>query len=282
MNIDEFIIRNTIRIEVLLKNGNKASGTGFFYNFQIYNDNIPVIVTNKHVVKNTVEGYLFFSLCDEAGTILDSKKDQVKITDFEKKWIMHPSENIDLCIMPIAEILKNKNEKKKFLDCHCLQKDNIINNDEIAGISHLEDVIIVGYPDGIWDSYNNLPILRKGITATPIQFNFLNEPKFLIDAAIYGGSSGSPVFIFRKVLCKTENKLRMDDRLKLSGIVYAVAQHTVTGELKFIDIPTQKTLSTVTNIPNNLGVVIKANKIFDFERILKKEYVHSKGVDPNE
>ena len=41
--------------------------------------------------------------------------------------------------------------------------------DEIANtISRIEDITVVGYPDGIWDSYNNMPIVRKGITATSL------------------------------------------------------------------------------------------------------------------
>lgn len=33
-------------------------------------------------------------------------------------------------------------------------------------VSALEDIIMVGYPNGIWDEKNNKPIFRKGITAT--------------------------------------------------------------------------------------------------------------------
>lgn len=49
-----------------------------------------------------------------------------------------------------------------------------------------------------WDAYNNMPITRRGITATPLHVDFENAPRFLIDAAIYGGSSGTPVFVFNQ------------------------------------------------------------------------------------
>lgn len=282
MKADEFIIRTTIRIEVLTKDGLTASGTGFFYQFQIDDANVPVIITNKHVVKDAVEGYMFFSVCDESGKIIESKKHRLTITDFEKSWIMHPDSNIDLCILPIAEILKHSSVNKWNLVCHFLMKENIIDDNIVNELSRLEDVTIVGYPDGIWDSYNNLPIVRRGITATPIQFNFENEPKFLIDAAIYGGSSGSPVFIFNQGSYSINNTLYAGSRLMLIGIVFAVAQHTVTGDLRIVDVPTNCIPQAVTNIPNNLGVVIKAKKILDFESIIREILDNKKGVDPNQ
>ena len=69
-----------------------------------------------------------------------------------------------------------------------------------------------------------MPIVRKGITATSLQLDFNNEPKFLIDAAIYGGSSGSPVYIFNQGSYSPANGgLVAGTRLKLIGIVYAAA-----------------------------------------------------------
>lgn len=53
------------------------------------------------------------------------------------------------------------------------------------------------------------------------------------------------------------------------GIVYAVAQHTVNGEIKIVDVPAAKTPITTTSIPNNLGVAIHARELEVFERILK-------------
>ena len=135
--------------------------------------------------------------------------------------------------------------------------------------SRIEDITVVGYPDGIWDAFNNMPITRRGITATPIQMDFENKPRFLIDAAIYGGSSGSPVFVFNQgSYSKPDGGLYAGTRLKLVGVVYAVAQHKVTGELEIVDIPAAKTPIANTLIPNNLGVVIQARELLDFEKML--------------
>lgn len=267
MEIDEFLIRTTIRIEVQAKNG-LCTGTGFFFTFKLDEYNIPVIVTNKHVVKGGNIGKIVFSTVDEKNNIIEGKKHSITITEFEKAWIMHPDNNIDLCIMPIAPILESVGKNGIHLACAFLLKENMLSETDIINLSKIEDITVIGYPDGIWDYYNNLPIVRKGITATPICYNFENTPKFLIDAAIYGGSSGSPVFIYNQGSYSSKNGLYAGDRLKFVGIVYAVAQHTITGEMKIVDIPTINKPVSVVQVPNNLGVAIKAEQLNVFEDIL--------------
>lgn len=268
MNLDEYLIRNTIRIETETQNGT-GSGTGFFYEFQIDNSHIPVIVTNKHVIKDSNIGHLYFSICNSNGEIIANDKHRIDITDFEKAWIKHPDDNIDLCIMPIAQLVEELLSKNINPAYSILTKENIPLSDNIKELSTIEDVTVVGYPDGIWDSVNNLPIVRKGITATPLKYNFEGNPKFLVDSAIFPGSSGSPVFIYNQGAYHIGNTLYAGNRLLFVGIIYAVTLHTVTGNIEIIDIPTMNTPLAITQMPNNLGVAIKAEKLFDFEDILK-------------
>lgn len=57
------------------------------------------------------------------------------------------------------------------------------------------DVVFVGYPLGYFDETNNVPILRAGRIASIPKIDFVGQPQFLIDAQVYPGSSGSPVFV---------------------------------------------------------------------------------------
>lgn len=271
MLVSEFVIKSTIRIETKVPNG-VSTGTGFFFAF-LYNEekhtSVPTIVTNKHVVKNALTGKLRFSIKDNKGNSLSGEYYDLNIDKFEEKWIMHPNPEVDLCVLPIASIHKEIQESKMDLDYACLTMKDIPNSEEINNFfSKIEDITIVGYPDGIWDEFNNKPIVRKGITATALHYDFMNQPKFLVDAAIYGGSSGSPVYIMNQGYYSTiKDELVMGDRLRLVGIIYAVAQHSVNGNIEIIDIPTSKGVVT-TNIPNNLGVVIHARELRIFEKIL--------------
>ena len=66
---------------------------------------------------------------------------------------------------------------------------------------------MVGYPNGLWDTKNDLPIIRRGITATPAFRDYCGRDEFLIDAACFPGSSGSPVFILNQGLHTTSGAI---------------------------------------------------------------------------
>lgn len=266
ISIDEQLIHTTIRIISVIDDKTISTGTGFFFRYDFENMNIPVIVTNKHVVKDARKIILKFSTSLEE-KFTPGKQQTVDIAVNMSTFIMHPDNDVDLCLIPIEHILNQKFEQNLYMIF--LTKENIIANDYIqSSISNIEDITLIGYPDGIIDEYNNLPIVRKGITATSLKYDFNNKKEFLIDSAIFGGSSGSPVFIFNQGSYSIGNTLYAGDRLLLIGIVYAVTQHIVNGQLKIIQVPSANVPITETYIPNNLGVVIKSERILDFEKIL--------------
>ena len=51
------------------------------------------------------------------------------------------------------------------------------------------------------------------------------------------------------------------------GTLYARLQHTATGEIRMINVPTAQTPIALSSIPNNLGIVIKAERIFELENL---------------
>ena len=127
----------------------------------------------------------------------------------ENQWIKHPSSEIDLCILPIAHICNTAKAENKRLFYTTLSIEYIPTEREIEEtFFKIEEITTIGYPDGIWDEKNNIPIVRKGITATPLQLDFNGKPEFLIDTSIYGGSSGSPVYILNSSRKRRKLSLR--------------------------------------------------------------------------
>ncbi|WP_193372455.1 MULTISPECIES: hypothetical protein [Planktothrix] len=58
------------------------------------------------------------------------------------------------------------------------------------------------------------------------------------------------------------------NRIILLGALFAGPQHIAKGEIKIIDVPLQQIPISLSKIPNNLGFVVKSQKILDFKPIL--------------
>jgi hypothetical protein len=140
--------------------------------------------------------------------------------------------------------------------------------DELTAV---EEILMVGYPSGISDRANNYPIFRKGITATHPANRYEDRDEFMIDAACYPGSSGSPVFLYNlgNYVSKQGGTV-IGTRFLFLGILYAGPQYTATGQIKIVTIPERQDTLAQTSIPINLGNVIRASKLLDFETILKE------------
>jgi hypothetical protein len=261
----------TVRIECLLSNGQTGVGTGFFFAFlQDGNMSVPALVTNKHVVENAKEGRFLLHVAGQDGGPKLGSNITVKLDTFEQRWIPHPDSDTDLCIMPVAPLLHEANKQQRQVFFVPLDHNLIPTPAEVQEFAALEEIVMIGYPIGIWDSKNNMPVIRRGITATHVGIDYEGRQEFLIDAACFPGSSGSPVFLFSTSgHTMKSGGLSIGLRMKLLGILYGGPQYTAEGEVIAITIPTQKKVLAVSQIPINLGMCIKAQRILDFEPILK-------------
>lgn len=272
LSISEQLAHSTVRIETSTASGG-GSGTGFFYRFAANGDaHVPAIVTNKHVIEGSFRGsFVLTEKGDDENPIYGQYR-YFDFDNFQNHWILHPDKEVDLCAMPIAPLLHQAEERNLNFFYVPLDKSLLLTEKELNDLILMEDVVMVGYPNGIWDEKNNMPIFRKGITATHPHLDWNGRAEFLIDAACFPGSSGSPVFLFNQggYATKSGGLVIGPSRVKLLGVLYAGTQHTVSGEIKVVQVPTQKAAVSISSIPNNLGIVIKASQLAAFDRIFEK------------
>ena len=269
----EQLTHSTVRIETILSNGNISTGTGFYMNFlQNEKTQVPVIVTNKHVIADAQIGKFHVTLSDEKGLPIIGNHRLFEIADFEKQCIKHPDPNIDLAVFPIGILLNQLKEAKVNLFYVPLQTELIPKDEERQSLSSMEDIVMIGYPNGIWDAKNNLPVIRKGITATHSNIDWNGKTEFLTDIASFPGSSGSPVFLANigGYMDNKGNTFMGTHRIRLLGIHYAGAMHTATGEIQIVTAPTSNKPLPITQIPNNIGVAINSKRILELEKEVGK------------
>jgi V8-like Glu-specific endopeptidase len=270
LTASEQLTFSTVRIECQLQTGEISTGTGFFFRFlDDGNQYIPAIVTNKHVIEGAEYGQFHLNLADPSGQP-SGQHENFRIGQFESSWVKHPDPDVDLCILPIAGVLQHVQALRKQIFFIALDKSLVPSATELEQLTALEDIIMIGYPNGIWDKVNNKPIIRRGITATHPNLPYEGKQEFMIDAACFPGSSGSPVFLFNMGgYASRDGNMIIGTRIKLLGILYAGPQHTATGEIRVVNIPTQQRPVAISRIPNNLGLIIKAQRLLEFDGILQ-------------
>lgn len=281
MSIADQLVHTTVRIECLDAGGQASSGTGFFVNFCQEGDgrHVPVLITNKHVIKDAQRGVFHFNTAGDNGDPAYGQHVSVPITDFEKGWIPHPESDIDLAAFPLASIFEwvfQTHGKRVYLKS--VDRKFMALADDLNELSAVEDIVMVGYPNGLWDGRNNFPIARRGITATPPYVDFEGRKEFMIDCACFPGSSGSPVFLYNTGSYGTKSGgASLGSRAKLLGVLWGGPQHTAQGAIRVVPIPTRGEPVAFSRIPNNLGYCIKAEKLLAFEEhfecLLKAEKV---------
>lgn len=258
LSLSEKVCYSTLRIEAAIPPNLTSTGTGFLFSFKV-NDQmfIPCLVTNKHVIEGSINTSIVITC-----TLPDGKISNEKVQVQTSFWKLHPDPDTDLCILPIqpvSQILASQGKQPFFIP---LDESLVPSSEQLDNLSAIEDIIMIGYPDGIWDSFNNQPIIRRGITATHPRNDFNGKGEFLIDAACFPGSSGSPVLILNQggYVDKKGNLNWGASRVILLGIMYAGPQHTAEGGITFASLP-----KAYMNIPNNLGLVIKSSRLMDFK-----------------
>lgn len=271
MSNQDLIVHSTVRIEAVSQDGSGWSGTGFYMHLlkDVHGAGYatPVIITNKHVVDSAHSIYINMTFAKEDGSPNYQNHQRYCIEDVQSLCVRHPDPNVDLAAIIIAGWLQELESKPVGKLFYCpLTVEIIPNEEERKSLSSIEDILMIGYPDSTWDYINNLPVVRKGITATHPYLPWQGKSVFLTDVASFSGSSGSPVFLFNNMgyLDRSSNSYIMDSRLKLLGIHYGGTTHNAPLNAN------SNTSNGFVQIPNNIGAVVNSKEILTLEEEIRR------------
>jgi hypothetical protein len=276
--LSQDIQRSVVRIETL--NGtDQRVGTGFYYEyfFSAPTSSVPVIATCWHVVSSGVTGRLYFACVSTNPPCRTNIV--ISLPAFESLWLRHPDSNVDLAVMPIGPILKPLLDAGLHLEAFMMDETAIPTERDLSGLGYFQDVKFVGYPIGMWDYEHNLPIGRRGITATDPLVDYNGRSEFLVDAAVFPGSSGSPVYVIDEGGYQVGRAHVMGSRFHLLGILHAVNLYSAKGKVEIVPIPTAFDANATTQIPASLGYAIKASRLKDFDPIIAE--IMKKAAEPS-
>lgn len=261
----ENLIHTTVRIETLDASNNVGSGTGFILAYKNGEKTSHFIVTNKHIVEDAQKGFFLFNKLKDGAPDYGNQV-RIEVPTFQNAFFGHQDPNVDISVFPFSPLLNDFFTKTgTLLYFKSFQKEHIWDRQKAAQMfDAIEDVLIIGYPNGIYEQEKLLPIVRKGITATPINIDFNRKPAFLIDASIFPGSSGSPVIVFKSSGHQGKGKVSFETPiLSLVGVVSAAFYRDDINTIFQKPIPTTMANIVRTQQMIDIGYVEKAHTIIE-------------------
>lgn len=258
----------TCRIEALIS-GSWSIATGFFYSVPTVEGEAEFIVTNRHVVEAASEVRVTFVNAPPVGDGVHVNLGQAFRADVPEfqlyQTTFHPDPEIDVAVIPLPEIRAVVTRNGRHIFGQFTTPAISYGVEAELEIDALEDLVFIGYPNGLYDEVHYLPVLRKGITATPIEVDHNGEPKFLMDAAVFPGSSGSPVFIYNNGSFPTrDGNVVLASRIALVGILAAGPTRAVFGGIENINMALGVRLNELIGI----GIVYKTRVIDEIVQLM--------------
>jgi hypothetical protein len=211
------LLSATVPLECETKSG-PTLGTGFFFAYR----NRLFVVTARHVVDGIIAGS--FSLAPgkiEESRTYPAQGQPYTVSFSSKDFVGHPRQAIDVAVMDLSTIVLALRQRGTPAFWRALSEANLPSTEDFARfIGPLEDAIVLGYVSGLLDPSARVPIARRALTATPANGDIDGEPKFLIDASVWPGSSGSPVVLAREGSFRDRSgNAFVGDQLFLLGII---------------------------------------------------------------
>lgn len=267
MSLAENLLYSTIRLIAFKNDVPTSTGTGFMFGFaQDGERHVPCIVTNKHVIEGAdrIQARLHFASEGKPNGALVNCDIFLGPTPLP---IWHPDPRVDLCAIPFADIINQASSQGKQLFFRSLDLSIVPSQDEWQYFDALEEVLMIGCPNGLADEINNLPISRRGITATSLSKDYNGQPEFVVDMACFPGSSGSPIFLYDRngYLDRKANSYMIGaQRLKLVGVLHSGPLITNKGQIILSHMPHVEVASMM-----HLGNAVKSSELRALDNVVR-------------
>jgi len=189
LDLSTQLMQATVEVEQTLPNGGYVVGTGF-----LINDPTPdgrsrtVLVTANHVLERMTgaQAYIGYRVQNPDGSWRYDPQPIVIRSGAKELWTHHPKRDVAaISIKAPAAFAKAAIPLDWLASGETMDKYSIGPGDEM---------MVLGYPQGLSADTAGFPILRSGRVASMIAPPTAS-PTFLLDFRVFPGNSGGPVFI---------------------------------------------------------------------------------------
>lgn len=141
------------------------TGTGFMYKVQTDKGPVDFMVTNKHVLQDAEVLEVLFVGADGKGAPLLGQPARFRVPlDRDNNWFGHRDPEVDVAVVPFSGVLQE-------MRAHGQQPFVVSVGPEIClgsavppiETDALESVTFLGYPQGIFDAANFLPVESRDV-----------------------------------------------------------------------------------------------------------------------
>ena len=261
---------STLKIE-LLTNDNEIQGigTGFLLKVDFPQDpnrSLLLLISNRHVLSKNERFNIRFHKRKANSNLPDLGQSFTYSANYKEFLFLHPNPKIDLSCVNISNLISQLGSR---IYCKSLDRSIFANFTE-PDLDAGQRIIFIGYPENRYDQLHNLPVVRSGVTASHPKINYNGEEQFLIDAQVFPGSSGSPVFLNMKEAQYNRGQIILGNALPylFIGVVSAteVRNNIVT--------PLPTNLVGISQEVIGLGLVFKSTALNDLIDLALHETYH--------
>lgn len=196
------------------------------------------LLTNRHVFNEQIELWIRFDRKDENNT---TRFSIILREGQENRWLAHPDSAVDLAMVTINPQVLDDNG----VDWGFANEEIFAYFEKFSeiGIELGDAVFLAGFPMGISGSLRNYAIVRSGTIARIDQEIIDSTKSFLIDATVFPGNSGGPVFL----------------KPELASLVNTIAVNSIylVGIISGYKIYQELLYSHQTNPPSIAGVSVE-------------------------
>ena len=195
ITITERLLHAVKRLEVTTPAGIRLA-TGYCCQVPVNDErSLPAIITTRHALSQASAVTTRFHIASAGGPTRESV--ELRMAGTTLSIVNHPKQGVDLAALLHARAMIGWAEANpgRQLFSQWMDESAFFAEERWEELDVQESVAVIGAPEKLWDTANNLPLLLAGSTASHPLLDYNGAAEFVISARMLPGMMGAPVLL---------------------------------------------------------------------------------------